>query len=138
MNYLIYLTPLLFNIAFEFYSKWQFDEAIKISAGTMTYANAPRKWHPYGGFMRFDVFVCISVEHAFPSYWADIFASAVINVILWDVLMNVVVLKVKAFYNGTTAKTDKLGNIKWYSYAVLFVAAVIYKLTQLFNKNKTT
>lgn len=131
IHYLIYVTPLLFILSFEFYTKWQLDEMIKISQGKMTYANAPRKWHPYGALIRFMFFGGIVVEHFFPAYFEDILLSAVIYVILWDVLMNVIVLKVKPFYNGTTSSIDRLNNVKWYGYAGLLIIAIVFKIRRI-------
>lgn len=123
MNYLIYVTPLLFMTAFVMYSKYQFEDVRN---------EVPKgKWHPYGAFMRFMFFAAIVVEHYFPSQIGDIILSGVISIVLWDILINVIALHVKPLYNGTTAKTDVfLGKIKWYSYAVLFIAALIYKFTK--------
>jgi hypothetical protein len=123
MNYLIYLTSILFTVAFVMYTKYQFEDM------KATWATAKRKWHPWGAFMRVMFFVGVITEHFFTSAWKDLFLAGVICVILWDILVNVVDLGVTWNYNGTTAKTDKIGKIKWFVYAGLLLTAIILKFT---------
>lgn len=124
MNYLIYLTSILFTIAFAMYTKYQFED---VKAG---WATAKRKWHPWGAFIRVLFFAGIIAEHVYPSGWKDILLAGVICIILWDILINVVALHVAWDYNGTTATTDKkLGKIKWFVYGGLLLAAIILKFT---------
>jgi hypothetical protein len=105
------------------YTKYQFEDM------KATWATAKRKWHPWGAFMRVMFFVGVITEHFFTSEWKDLFLAGVICVILWDILVNLVDLGVAWDYNGTTAKTDKIGKIKWFVYAGLLLTAIILKFT---------
>lgn len=126
MNHLIYLTSILFTIAFVFYTKYQFEDM------HTTWASAQRKWHPFGGFMRVLFFVGLAVEHFYPSTIWDLILAGVINIILWDILVNVIDLHMKWNYEGSTAATDKkLGRIKWYVYAGMLVSAAVAKILSL-------
>lgn len=117
---MIYIVTILFTIAFVFYSKYQFEEQrTKIYNG---------KWHPWGMAMRILFFAGLILYKFFPFDWWDVLLSGVINVILFEIGINVVALHVKWNYNGTTSAIDmKVGKVKWYVYAISLVAAIVLK-----------
>ena len=47
---------------------------------------------------------------------------------LFDVGINLIALKQKWNYTGTTSKIDSLGKTKFYIYAILLIAAIILKI----------
>jgi hypothetical protein len=129
---MIYLISILFTLAFIIYSKYQFDDE---KAG---WNNSKGKWHPYGFIMRVLFFVGLLVYKYFPfDYW-DLLIAGAINIILWDIGINVFALKVKWNYEGETSSTDKkLGKSKWYVYACMLIGSITGKIFSK-NKNKKT
>jgi hypothetical protein len=127
--YMVYLITILFTVCSVFYTKFQFEDE---KAG---FENSKGKWHPFRLAMAVLLFAALLVDRYFPfDYW-DLAICAGLNV-LFDLGVNKFALHVKWFYNGETAKTDKIfGKFKWYGYAVVIVASIIGKIISK-NKNK--
>lgn len=120
---MIYLITILFTLAFVFYSKYQFEDE---KAG---WAAAKSKWHPFGMAMRTLLFAALICNWFFPFDWWDLILCGIINIILFDIGINIIALKVKWNYCGKTSAIDKnLGELKWYIYAVLLVTSILLKL----------
>lgn len=123
---MIYLIPIIFTVAFAFYTKYQLVD-VKMEKGSL------RRWHPFGFVMRAAVFVL-------PLYYAwtethptilDVLLSASINIVLFEVLINVIALHKSVFYVGGTAGLDKaFGKAKWFVYfGLLLISAIARMLT---------
>ena len=128
---MIYLLTILFTVVFAFYTKFQLID-VKMEKGS------PRRWHPFGWLMRATVF-------AIPAYYGwtethplliDVLLSAAINILLFEVLVNMIALHQSIFYIGGTAGLDKaFGKFKWVAYGALLVTAAI---ARVFIGKKTT
>ncbi len=110
---MIYLLSILFTIFFVYYSKYQF---INGRAG---------EWHIFGMLMRMTVFIPFFLPK---QQLTDIFLAGVINIILFDIGINLIALKQKWNYTGTTSKFDKLGKTKFVIYTIMLLVAIILKL----------
>lgn len=116
---MIYLTT-IFTLIFIFYTKWQFSDDRGETQG---------KWHPYGLLMRLSVFIIAYLCQLYPSDWQDYILAGVINMIGWDVELNIIALKKEWNYEGSTSIIDlKLKKTKWIIYAVLLIAAITIKI----------
>lgn len=125
---MIYLVTLLFTISFIVYSKFQFDDE---KAG---WAYSKGRWHPFGLIMRVLFFAALLVFKYFPFDWWDLAIAGIINIILWDIGINVYALKTRWNYDGNSSQYDKtFGNKKWYIYTVILIGSVLGKI---FSKNK--
>lgn len=120
---MIYLVTILFTLAFIFYSKFQFEDE---KAG---WTVAKSEWHPFGMAMRILFFVGLILSKYFPFDWWDLILCGVINIILFDIGINVIALHVKWNYIGNTSEIDKkFGNAKWYIYAAILISSTIFKI----------
>jgi hypothetical protein len=121
----IYLLTILFNLCFILYSKFQFEERVGKSHG---------KWHPWGWMMRALIFIPFIILSFFPginitAHKSDVILSIAISTVDWEVLINLIALKVNFFHVGTEAKTDiRLGKIKWLLCFLFLILAIIYKI----------
>lgn len=116
---MIYITSILFTLAFVFYSKYQFaDDKVAINSG---------KWHPFGMFMRGLFFVAIYINTLLPVVWEDFLLASSINILLFEMGINLIALNQKLFYRGYTSKLDqKLGQTKWIlMFAFLLITIII-------------
>jgi hypothetical protein len=115
------------TLIFAIYSKWQFSDDRGESQG---------KWHPWGAVMRALACITPMVSSIFPIEIRDWVLVSVIQLPLWDVGINIIALKMKALYLGTSAKTDQLSYRKWIFYAVGLILAILFKtLTNLTNQD---
>lgn len=120
---MIYLVTILFTISFIFYSKFQFEDE---KAG---WTASKSEWHPFGMAMRILFFGALILFKYFPFDWCDLILCGVINIILFDIGINVIALHVKWNYEGVTSVLDKsIGKIKWYVYALLLVSSALMKI----------
>lgn len=103
---MIYILSVLFTVCFVMYSKYQFyDQDAAYPKG---------KWHGWGMNMRFFMFYTPFIMQYYPASWQDYLLAGVINVVLWELLINKIALNREWLYVGTTAWTDKtLGKWKW-------------------------
>lgn len=121
---LIYLLTITSTVLFVFYSKYQFLDFRRI--GKLG------RWHTYGALMRMMVILTpyillqiTDLKHA----WKDFLLAGVINLIIWDILLNLIAIKTSAFYNGEYSEIDiKLGNIKWIILFVLLITAILIRV----------
>jgi hypothetical protein len=124
---LIYAITISFTVWFVLYSKYQFEEREKKSFG---------KWHLWGWMMRVIFFLPFIILSFFPginitAHKSDVILAGAINILLWEVLINLVALHATFFHVGTVAKTDiKLGQIKWALCFLFLILAIIYKIWQ--------
>ena len=117
---MIYLLSILFTLTFVFYSKWQFSDDRGLSSG---------KWHSYGMIMRILSVVSPFLCQLYPEYWADYLLSGALNIVLWEVGINVIALNKAWYHIGTTSDFDiKLGYKKWLFYFGFLVAAIIVRI----------
>ncbi len=113
---MIYLITCLFTIFFVYYSKYQF---INGRAGN---------WHLFGLLMRITVFIPFFLGSV---RLTEILLAVAINAPLFDIGINLIALKQKWNYVGTTSTLDQtFGKIKWYIYLVALLVAV-YLLSHL-------
>jgi len=117
---MIYILSILFTLAFVLYSKWQFSDDRGLSSG---------KWHPYGMIMRALAIVSPFLCQMFPGSWQDYLLSGAINIIVWEILINIIALGKKWWYVGVTSMIDlKLRKIKWKVYFAFLIVSLIVKL----------
>ena len=122
MHYLIYLLITSFTFCFVMYTKYQFEDMKD------TWQTAKRKWHPWGAGMRVIIVLIAVFQSVYSVPLIDIGLAAMVNVILWDVLVNIIALKVKWNYVGFTAQTDRwTGKKRWVLYAVSLLLFIILK-----------
>lgn len=125
---MIYLITILFTICFVIYTKYQFDDE---KAG---WIKSKGQWHIWGFFMRLLFFAGLLVFKYFPFDWWDLLIAGVINIIIWDIGINVFALNVRWYYVGETSKIDKMiERLKFYVYGIALFISVIGKI---FFKNK--
>lgn len=124
---MIYLVTILYTVCSVFYTKFQFEDE------KVGFEKAKGKWHPFRLAMAVLLYGGLLVGKYFSFDLWDFALCAGLNVI-FDLGVNKFALHVKWFYNGETAKTDKIfGKYKWYGYAVVLAASIIGKI---FSKNK--
>ena len=117
---MIYILSIVFTLSFVMYSKYQFEELQQLSKG---------KWHTWGITARILAFVIPFVMQYFNSSWSDYVLAGVINILLFEFLINKVALKKDWFYTGTTSAIDvKYGNKKWQIYFSLLILAILIKI----------
>lgn len=98
------------------YSRFQFEDDRGKSVG---------KWHPFGFLMRGTFFAAL---FTYPSY-QDIILSGTINIIVFEIGINIIALHKNIFYAGQTSQMDKvLGNWKWLICAVFLAGGIITKI----------
>ena len=117
---MIYPLSILFTTLLVLYSKWQFSDDRGLSQG---------KWHPYGLLARVVFGVTAYISSIYPSPLPDYILSCVINVILWDIGLNMIALKKEWDYVGEESYWDKkVGRHKWKVYGWLLAVATLFKL----------
>ena len=117
---MIYITSIIFTLLFIFYSKYQFKHAIDRN----TY-----DWKKYGASMRAFIFISCYLMQLFPASWRDYLLAGSINILLFEIGINVIALDMPIFYNGTTGMLDKkLKSTKWYLMFGLLLLSIIIKL----------
>lgn len=120
MNFAIYL--LLYSLGtliFAIYSKFQFEDDRGESQG---------KWHTPGFYMRLLACVTPFIASLWPIDWRNWLLISVIQMPWWDVSINIIALKMKAWYLGTTAQTDQLKAKKWLLYGIALILAIVIKI----------
>ena len=117
---MIYILSILFTLMFVLYSKWQFSDDWGLSSG---------KWHPYGMIMRVLAVITPFLCQLYPGTWSDYLLSGAINVVLWELGINVIALNKPLFYIGSTAEMDiKLGYKKWLLYFGFLLVAIVVRI----------
>ena len=71
-------------------------------------------WKTWNNFVRIGIFVICYLMQLFPSHWQDYFLAGTINILLFEMLINVVALQMPLLYVGKSSEFDKLGMKKWY------------------------
>lgn len=117
---MIYIVSIIFTVVFVIYQKWQFiDDCGGVSG----------KWHKWGALLRVILFGGGYLLQKFPSTWQDYIFAASINILMWEILINIVALKQHWWYNGSTASFDKiLGQYKWIIMVLLIVICSLIKI----------
>jgi hypothetical protein len=116
---MIYLTSILFTLLFVYYSKYQFQDQRKRNF----------EWKKFGASMRVLFFVSCFLVQFFQSDWKDYLLAGSINILLFEIGINVIALQMPIFYNGTTGVLDKkLKSTKWYLMFVLLILSIILKI----------
>lgn len=124
MTIIFYLYNFLFTLVFAMYTKYQVQDE---KAG---FAAAKSRWHRYGMMMRILLMGAFVLHLVVKFTWKDMLLAGVIDMALWDVLINVLALNMPWWYEGQTAAIDKmLKNIKWMVYGALIIVAIIIKFT---------
>jgi len=128
---MIYLVTLLYTFCSVFYTKFQIEDE---KAG---FENSKGRWHPFRLAMAVLLFAALLVYQYFPFDKWDFIICIGLNV-LFDMGVNKFALHVKLFYNGETAKLDRIfGKFKWYGYAVILAASITGKIIAYYRrKNK--
>ena len=107
-------------MCFVLYSKWQFSDDRGLSQG---------KWHPFGLCMRVTFFAALFTTQHYPSRIDDYILAGVINIILFEIGINIIALKHSWKHVGTTSRFDRrLGKAKWWIYFGLLAGAIIFKI----------
>ncbi len=116
----IYFLSIVFTLLFVIYQKWQFSDDRGKTQG---------KWHTYGMFLRLWFFIALFVTKYYPSEMEDFVLAGAINIVLWEVGVNIFSLNEKWNHVGTTSVIDvKLGKKKWWIFFGMLGAAVAFKL----------
>jgi hypothetical protein len=117
---MIYFLTILFTLSFVLYSKWQFIDDRGGPSG---------KWHPYGMIMRALAVITPYLAANYGSTdWKNYLLIGSINIVLWEIAINVIALGQKWWHVGTTAKFDiKLKSWKWVVYFGLLITALIIR-----------
>ena len=111
---------ILFTLSFVLYSKWQFSDDRGLSQG---------KWHPYGAMMRILAVVTPLVCGFVNITWEDYLLIGIINILVWEIGINVIALGVKWWYIGFTAKSDmRLGKMKWVFMGALLITGILIRV----------
>lgn len=106
------------------YSKWQFSD---------DWGHTKGKWHPYGLCMRVMFFVSLFIVQFYPSDYKDYILAGAINIMLWEVAINILALKKPWYYKGVASKIDtKVGRKKWWFYFGFLAGAIIFKIIKPF------
>ncbi len=117
---MIYITSMIFTLVFVIYSKWQFSDDRGETQG---------KWHTSGMIMRAGSILAPFLSQLRPDDWQDYFLAGVLNIILWEILINIIALKQPWNYQGKTAKWDiKLDKWEWWLYTALLSIAISVKI----------
>jgi hypothetical protein len=117
---MIYILSILFTVFFVLYTKWQFSDDKGLTSG---------KWHPFGMIMRALAIVSPFLCQLFPGTWQDYLLAGTINIVLWEILINIIALGKKWWYIGITSKFDiKLSKTKWFIYFSLLLATILVKI----------
>ena len=117
---MIYILSILFTLTFVLYSKWQFSDDWGLSSG---------KWHPYGMIMRILAIVSPFICQIYPGTWPDYLLSGALNILLWEIGINIISLKKPWNYVGSTSKLDiELGYKKWFVYFGFLVIGIIARI----------
>lgn len=131
---MIYLFFTAFTVAFVLYTRFQLID-VKMEKGS------PRRWHPFGWVMRATVVAIpmyYALTHTFPR-WQDVLLAACINILVFEVGINVIALHKDFLYNGGTAQLDKrLGKWKWVVYLLALIGSAIIEAVSLSRHRKST
>ena len=128
MIYLAYILPIVFNLAFLIYQKYQNDDLSKIykiiNLATTDKKDLPaKKWHPWGAVLR------VLIMTPFFLLWKDALLSGVICYWIWELGQNKFILKQRWFYDGSSAGNDKkLKSIEWWIMAGLLIGSIAIKI----------
>lgn len=108
-----YLIALIYTIAFVYYAKYQFIDGRK------------GLWHFYGLVMRLSFWAAMLTRHQ----WQDVLLASAICLWIYEVGINVIALKQKPLYCGTTSTMDiHFGKKKWLYMACVVIVTVVIKL----------
>ena len=78
--------------------------------------------------MRVIFFAALFTTQYYPSRIDDYILAGTINILLFEIGINIIALKSKWKHIGTTSDTDKkLGKVKWWICFGLLAGAIIYK-----------
>lgn len=117
---MIYIISCLFTILFVYYSKYQFKDIKPLRNTT---------WKSYGVSMRILFFIGCFLCQLFNSTWQDYLLAGSINILLFEIGINLIALNTKIFHIGTTSEFDKtLGKYKWYVMFTLLLITLNLKL----------
>lgn len=117
---MIYLLSILFTLCFVFYSKYQFQD-LKNTRNT--------KWKTWGVLMRTLFFISTFLLQLFPNSWQDYLLAGSINILLFEIGINVIALNAPVFWKGYSGKLDiYLGNKKWFLIFALILTSLIIKI----------
>ena len=79
--------------------------------------------------MRALVVVASFLPSFFPSTWQDFLLAGALNIVFWEIGINVIALKQHWLYIGTTSKLDiKFGKGKWVIYFGFLLGAILVKI----------
>lgn len=117
---MIYITSFIFTLCFVIYTKWQFSDDRGETQG---------KWHLSGALMRAGAIIGPYLSMIRPDDWQDFVLAGVLNIILWEILVNIIALKQPWNYQGKTAKWDIfLAKWEWALYTFLLTVAIMIKI----------
>jgi len=122
---MIYLVTILFLSSFVLYQKYQF---INGRSG---------QWHTYGLIMGIFFFVGLYIYKYFPFHWTDMVLCVAIYAVLYPIGINVIALKQKWNYIGTTSEFDKkFGKKQWWVYFSVLIFSIVLKIIYVSKKSK--
>ncbi len=117
---MIYFLSISFTVWFALYTKYQISDDRGYTQG---------KWHPYGLLIRWTFFAALYLIGRYPSPLEDYILAGTINILLWEISVNILALQQKWHHVGTTSNLDKwLGKKKWLVYFVLLAGAITFKI----------
>lgn len=114
---MIYVLSLLFTTFFVFYTKYQLYDL---------WRKRNVKWKHFGAAMRVLFFASCYVTQSLSTLgWHHYLLAGVLNIIWFDIGINIIALKEKWNYVGLTSKADrKLRQRKWLYYCIFLVVSL--------------
>ena len=116
---MIYITSILFTLAFVLYQKFQLQD-LKSTRNVV--------WKTWAVVMKAIFFAAVWVAQQNHSAWQDFLLAGAICILVFEIGINVIALKQGVFYVGKSSKTDSLGKWKWIGFFIILAATIFIKL----------
>ena len=114
---MIYVLSVLFTTLFVYYTKHQLHDLWK---------KRNTKWKTFGWGMRVIFVVGCFLMQQFPATWQHYLLASILSIAWFDIGINLIALKEKWHYVGTTSKWDRIvGKKKWWIYAILVLSSLV-------------
>jgi hypothetical protein len=113
---MIYLISILITLCFCFYTKYQLKDL---------WSNRKFEWKRWGMLMRALIIFGLFEMQYFKVNWQNGLLCGVLNIIIFEIGINLIALNKSVFYVGTTGQIDKhLGSKKWIIYIILLLSSI--------------
>lgn len=85
-------------------------------------------WKTWNNFVRVGIFVICFLVQKYPSPLTDYVLAGAINILAFELLINVVALEMPLLYVGKSSDFDSLGKKKWLIMVVALAVAIVIKI----------